>query len=260
MLPRALLVAALATVAVTAGCFQQLNQIQNARTAPGENARDFDSNAKYTKLTLEVHYVPGSEPNDNALAELVSTIGAVTPKGANVDVARVGDLSGSGASTKYTWAQIDDIEKAHRTRYSSGDTAVLYIAYLDGGSQDDTGNGLVLGAAYHGTSIVMFKGNERQISSSGGGILPSFQASEECLERAVLIHEFGHDAGLVNNGIPMVTPHEDSAHPKHSSNQQSVMYYAVENSASLTNIFTGGCDQIPYQYDANDKADIAAVR
>ena len=135
------------------------------------------------------------------------------------------------------------------------------MVYVAGGSQDDTSDGKVLGAAYHGTSIVMFKGTIN--ANTGGGAL-SGKPPTAFVERAVLVHEFGHAAGLVNLGAPMQAPHEDASHPHHSTNQKSVMYWAVENSAGLVGIVNcitlpNDCG-IPYQYDDNDKADLRALR
>ena len=49
--------------------------------------------------------------------------------------------------------------------------------------------------------------------------------------------------------------HEDPDHPGHSSNDDSVMYWAIESS-SIGNIFSGS---IPDEFDADDKADLAGM-
>ena len=45
------------------------------------------------------------------------------------------------------------------------------------------------------------------------------------IEQATVVHELGHVIGLVNNGLPMKSPHEDSAHPHHSTDPKDVMYW-----------------------------------
>ena len=73
----------------------------------------------------------------------------------------------------------------------------------------------------------------------GGGDL-----AQKYVEQATVVHEVGHAIGLVNNGVPMVIDHEDRAHPHHTTNENCVMYWAVESSNNiltfLTDIITGG--------------------
>lgn len=63
------------------------------------------------------------------------------------------------------------------------------------------------------------------------------------LEQSVVVHELGHVSGLVNNGVPMITNHEDPAHPKHSKNAECAMNYKIENKATavgaLSNAISG---------------------
>jgi hypothetical protein len=42
----------------------------------------------------------------------------------------------------------------------------------------------------------------------------------------VVVHEFGHLSGLVNHGIPMLTPHEDKTNSRHCSNPACVMFHS----------------------------------
>lgn len=65
------------------------------------------------------------------------------------------------------------------------------------------------------------------VSSGGDG------ASQRYVEQAVVVHEVGHAVGLVNNGLPMVTAHDDGSHPKHSTNKDCVMYWSVENKSNI---------------------------
>jgi hypothetical protein len=53
----------------------------------------------------------------------------------------------------------------------------------------------------------------------------------------------------------MVTPHEDGQHPKHSTNDQSVMYWAVENTLGIQGLL----GTIPNQFDQNDIDDVRAA-
>ncbi len=74
------------------------------------------------------------------------------------------------------------------------------------------------------------------------------------IEEAVLVHEAGHNLGLVDNGIPMQTPHKDAQHGNHDSNQNCVMYWAVESSLISQLLGT-----VPRDYDANCLAELQAA-
>lgn len=79
--------------------------------------------------------------------------------------------------------------------------------------------------------------------------------SRETVETAVLTHETGHLLGLVD--LYLATGRQDSAHPGHSSNKGSVMYWAVETTDLVTAFGQGGP---PRNFDAADLADLANIR
>lgn len=125
----------------------------------------------------------------------------------------------------------------------------MHVVYVKGGSDHDTSNSKVLGVFFQNGRIAMFPD-----AINGGGLLGSpFGAAE--VERAVIVHEFGHAIGLVNLGIPMQRDHEDDEHEKHSSNPQSVMYWKVETTLGLSTL-TG---TLPNDFDADDRADLQAA-
>ncbi|HVL86701.1 MAG TPA: hypothetical protein VM681_01640 [Candidatus Thermoplasmatota archaeon] len=264
MLPRrAAVLSLLAVTTVLAGCTDPTGLFSREdRTAAGELALDYLSNARYARLYVELDYVSGAAPNDAALQMLRQRISENTAKGGNVEINLEGGVPGRGAGHKYTLDEIRALERAHRSRFSGEGTAVLYVLYLDGGfARDLDASAKTLAAAYRGSSVVMFKGNIRDTSRSDDAPLPvpslSPKPRERALEGAVLVHEFGHIVGLVNNGIPMITAREDPEHEKHSTNTRSVMYWAVESSAVLNLL---DVENIPNDFDANDKADMRAAR
>ena len=53
--------------------------------------------------------------------------------------------------------------------------------------------------------------------------------SQKYIEQATVIHEIGHAIGLVNNGVPLSSQHEDAERPHHTINSDGVMYFAVES-------------------------------
>lgn len=240
-----------------AGC----NGIRPGGGGPGDAASEIVDPRQHAKLVVELDYPAGSGPNAEAKATLKATLAEVTGRDASkVEIVESADIP-AAREKKYTLTELRSLEAEHRDRRTGGDTAVLYILYVAGGYSEDAGDSRVLGLAYGGTSLAIFKGNIQDATRSrvvGGLTVPTVE--ERCIERAVLNHEFGHAAGLVNLGTPMQRPHEDAGHTGHSSNKDSVMYYAVENTVDLFALFTGGCADIPYQFDGDDRADLAALR
>lgn len=53
------------------------------------------------------------------------------------------------------------------------------------------------------------------------------------VEQATVVHEMGHALGLVNNGLPMRTSHQDSPHGAHCTKPDCVMYYQNEGTSGL---------------------------
>lgn len=251
----ALLLAACLLGSALAGCVNPLSP--GDPTGPGALARDYLSNAKHSRLLVEIDHVAGSAPNTHATGLLQQRIAENTAKDGNVETRLEASVSGRGGGYKYSIDEIRALEDRHRGHFSGGDTAVLYVLYLDGGFARDPGETKTLAIAYRGSSIAVFKGNIRDSSVPDDTVLPTTKPREREVEQSVLVHEFGHIAGLVSNGIPMVTPREDSEHPGHTTHEGSVMYWAVETNAILT-IF--GLDDIPDAFDADDKADMQAAR
>ena len=270
----AFLVVTLVAASTLAGCSLLPNALNpDSRSAVGSDAKDLVSAGKYPNLLIQLDYPSGYEPNDAALSDFVSVIAQATGRDASHITFDKEAVIPAEPGKKYTWDEIQGLENAHRTKHTGGDTAAVYMVYVAGGSQEDTGNGVVLGAAYHGTSIVMFKGN---IQANSGTSTLSGKPPEQYVERAVLIHEFGHAMGLVNLGAPMVHPHEDTtgdgtgqdghdpARHGHSTDRNSVMYWAVESSAGLSGLVNclaspNDCG-IPWHFDSDDLADLNALR
>jgi len=250
----AALAAALALAMLLPGCTLP-GAVQGDRTGPGQRAADYLRSSPYSRILIELDIASGTGPESAALSMLQSRLQEATGKG--VDVDRSGSFAGQGSGHKYTLAEVNDLETRQRSQFSGGTTAILYMLWLDGGFEKDTENQKTLGAAYRGSSVVMFQAN-LQVASNGGSVLhtkPDITAVEE----SVLVHESGHILGLVGCGTAMVRNHQDT-NPDHgtchSTDQASVMYWAVET--DLIGSLLG--QNPPNAYDSDDKADLRAAR
>ncbi|MBV07095.1 MAG: hypothetical protein CMA55_02155 [Euryarchaeota archaeon] len=145
----------------------------------------------------------------------------------------------------YTLDEVMVLEDRERTRHKEGDTFVVHLLYLNGEYAD---NPDALGVAYRGSSIVIFK---EQIEDAA-----FLFVSAQDIEKAVLVHEYGHLVALVNIGYTSPHDHEDPDHPGHSTNDESVMYWAVE-SVDLGNQLAG---EPPNQFDSDDLDDLQRMR
>jgi hypothetical protein len=203
--------------------------------------RDLITDQRYTEWVIEIDYVDGMRPSQSAINLLQQRLEEVARKDRITIV--VDDNLGAGRSS-WSLQEIQATRDTHQDSRTRGDTVVTYVLYLDGRF---AGNAETLGLAAGHDLVVLFPERIRSAAF--------LTISATDIERAVLVHEFGHILGLVNHGIPMQTPHEDAQHPGHSSNRNSVMYWAVE-STDIGNIFTGS---VPTAFDANDKADLCAA-
>lgn len=231
--------AALATILVVAaaapGC---LDEVFGASVG----FHDYLQDGTYSKWVIEIDHVQGHAPSASAISTLKSRISPLVNK-ATIDV-RVDD-SFAGKS-RWTTGDIAALEDRYKDAQTKGDTVVTWVAYLDGEFEQSNVAGVTIG--YDRIAIFV----EAIDDACSLGTL-CFGAEMD-VERAVIVHEFGHALGLVNRGADMKTQHEDADHRGHSSNRNSVMWWQVESLGALA-----GLNSIPTQFDANDKADLCAA-
>ncbi len=209
----------------------------------GGMARTFLRSSPARRLVVEVDYVQGRAPSTNALNHLQQVLSGVCAKPGGVVVQRGSAIASSGSS--YSIEDIKAIERWARSARSAGDTATIWIVYLDGELSDAPG---ALGVAFDASSAAIFRDRIDEATTA------VFLATE--IERAVIVHEAGHLLALVNIGYKSRIAHEDAQHPHHSSNDESVMFWAVED-VSIKNLLGGGP---PDDFDDADRADLAMLR
>lgn len=250
-------VAVLLALPALAGCLQVGDAGSSGEPVPAPAA--FLRAEPYPDLVVEVDHVAGLAPDPRALSAAEDLLRDVTDK-RSVTVT-------SGSTIDPLPSQLDgaDLRAAHRSTLDQPidrSTAVLHILYVDGAIEDAEE---LLGASMvRGRSAQIFVFGERldamaQPALGPGGAVLAADEVEVRLEAYTLVHELGHVLGLVDNGAPMASEHEDPRRPGHSLNPESVMYHA----AGLDRVLEGDPDGdgvLTHGFDADDLEDLRRVR
>lgn len=218
----------------------------NLVSGPGDYAIDFLAGT-YTSIQVEVDWVAGHAPDDDALEHLRATLADLCDKPDGVEILLDDEVPDQGGPA-WSYDAAEDLEIAWRDRYRDEATgvAVMYYLYVDGHSDRDSDTGRILGYAYHGSSLIMFAETMADVS---GGLLGLGE-----VEPTVLVHEAGHLLGLVNNGVDMVEDHQDVEHGHHDDNEDCIMFWAAETDAIGDLLGAGTPD-----FDAACRADMRAA-
>ncbi len=76
----------------------------------------------------------------------------------------------------------------------------------------------ILGINLDGTPVIaVFKPVIKSASNSA--------AEQALIEQSTIVHEIGHALGLVNNGVPVTSAHQDANHGAHCINPKCVMFW-----------------------------------
>lgn len=198
------------------------------------------------ELQVKVYYEEGAEPytdklllqnlslwniletNIQALFEGKNTVINV-PK----SLSEMNKLSPKG---KTTWSLEDVLRLSTENPVAEVAGVTQFQVFFLKGYAD--GNPQVIGFHISNTKIIaIFKD---VIKSSGSGQL---QIVPKYVEQATLVHEMGHALGLVNNGLPMTTPHQDASHGAHCNNPDCVMYYTNEGATDMLKFARGASEK-----------------
>jgi hypothetical protein len=205
-------------------------------------ARTYLRRSPASALTVEVDWIEGRDPSPSALDHLGSVLNRELDK-SGISMRRDNRIAGNRSS--WTLADLVALERANRAGHSSGSRATMWICYV-GGSFAANPNALAV--TFSASAAVIFR--DRIDDAASALVLAP------AIERSVLLHEVGHILALVNIGYRSRFDHEDTAHPNHSNDTASVMYWAVED-ISIANLLRGGP---PDDFDDADRADLAMLR
>ena len=199
----------------------------DSKAPPGDSARSFLDDRRFSVLSLEVDYMKGYEPTSRALDSLQTALDRHLTK-STLHISAPTQIPAAGEGP-YTTEQVRTLEEAHRTHYTraESDTLRAYFLVLDGKYSTEN----VVGIAYYNTSMAFFG---KTIDEISGGVT---QPSQAKVEATVFRHEFGHNLGLVDNGIPMQQGHQEEG--PHCTQNQCVMYHAIETTDYFANVFDG---------------------
>ncbi|OIQ21907.1 membrane metalloprotease [Lacinutrix sp. MedPE-SW] len=213
----------------------------------GASSKDLLSDTQYKSLVIELIYVEGFEPTQQAVNNIVAFFNERTYKPNGITVQKR-SIPSPGLSP-YTTNEVRTIEDNNRTIFNTEDQLAVWALYIDGLSASNSQNSSVLGTAYRNTSFVIYEESIHNLSDD------AFEPSRQALETTVTLHEIGHIFGLTNLGAPLQSNHEDEAHPKHCDETNCLMFWKTETTNGVMDMVSG--DEIP-QLDAQCIADLQA--
>ncbi len=187
-------------------------------------------------LRVAVFYEEGAEPYAGGVqilagladfkvwSVLETNLKALFP-GKNVTVPKeLSEMSKLSEQNQTVWSlqELDALGNS-MGQTSSGNTTIFNIFFLKGISASSPN---VIGVHLSGTkTLAIFK---EVIQNHNVSTLV-----QRYVEQATLVHEIGHAVGLVNNGTPLTSNHEDAGHRAHCNNPNCVMYWQNEGLADL---------------------------
>lgn len=194
--------------------------------------------ADVAEAVIEIDSTADEAMTDQARAALADRLREHGNKGS------VGFAEGSTVPGQdvYSTERLRAMTESHRAVWSNESRVSVYVSVLSGRHENDG----VVGIAFDAGAFAIFP------DQLHGGLLGLNYSN---FEEAVVVHELGHLFGLVDlTGHGAF--HEDPEHPGHSSNDESVMHWAVESTV-VEDVFEGGP---PREFDEDDRTEMQNIR
>jgi hypothetical protein len=245
---RSLAIIAVLLATSTGGCLTQLQDSIGRGADASLTSTDFLTTDQYRKWIIEIDYAKGFAPSQHALDFAAQRLASLVNKPDGIEFRIDQEIPVPNAII--TRAQADNLHDQWHSTPTSDDVLRTHILYLDGEYEQSTTLGFAVGHKY----ISIFAERIQTGCDSSALCLDA-----ERVEAVVLTHELGHIIGLVNNGIPMVQPHEHPDAPRHSNNRESIMWPETDTTtifALLSPLGMGLADD----FDAADRADVCISR
>lgn len=200
----------------------------------GASAEDLLTASKFTSMKIEMVYVEGNRPTDQAINLFKEFLMKRThkPDGINFLLRSVP----SSGKAPFAIEEIAEIERQERTAYNVGDEIAIWIYFADGSNEEDTNEKIVLGSAFRNTSMVIYEKTIREFANRNDA------PSKEVIEASTLNHEFGHLFGLVDLGIEPVSEHEyvnEEGKGGHCTTSRCLMNAEIEFGRGVADVIEG---------------------
>lgn len=205
-LRRPLLSFSLAALAAL-GCGPAVSALQGE--GPGVNSTSLLT-AKTPAMAIEVIPTTDHQPSQDALALVAQRANerCYKPGGITVQVDDVVPVAPHAGVHLWTVQELLTFEAANAKLSSTPQQAVLQICYVDGHYAQ---NAAAIALSYTGHSIAIFTD---MLGPNGP-------------EGPALVHELGHQLGLVNGTTREIVAHEDVPHGLHDTSTGCVMFFSL---------------------------------
>jgi hypothetical protein len=220
--------------------FFQFNPVESEMlSGVGDDAHLLLNSFPDNTLNVEIAYQQSlGPPPAAAVSTLLDRINETCSK-ASVSV---DEHAFASTTTTFGDSDLTTLDQQLRQHWPAPGPMSLFYLYLDGSYAPDNS---VIGLAFRASSIAVFEGTIVSDSSLFG--------DATAVTTTVMIHEFGHELGLV--GIFGQVSNEDPGHPPHSNDPNDVMYWAVDT----TQISLLGATP-PTQFDSADMSDLSMMK